>query len=186
MRSIAAPSSSIGPSGRRARGAAQRHEGAGLGVGTAYHSAGGNGFDGLVRITPDGKIHIHTGVGNLGTYSHTVTSRVAAEVLKANWDNCIVVRGDSRKHLPWNIGQFGSNTSFTMARTNYVAAMDAVAKLKEIAAMDLGRRAGRLRHRRRARVREERFDERPHVCASRATRDRARRQVRRARGARTT
>jgi CO/xanthine dehydrogenase Mo-binding subunit len=40
--------------------------------------------------------------------------------------------------LPWNIGQFGSNTSFTMARTNYVAAMDALAKLQEIAAMDLG------------------------------------------------
>jgi CO/xanthine dehydrogenase Mo-binding subunit len=110
----------------------------GVGVGTAYHSAGGNGFDGLVRITPDGKIHIHTGVGNLGTYSHTATSRVAAEVLKANWDNCIVVRGDSRLHLPWNLGQFGSNTSFTMTRTNFVAATDAVAKLKEIAAMDLG------------------------------------------------
>ncbi len=110
----------------------------GVGVGTAYHTAGGNGFDGLVRILPDGKIHIHTGVGNLGTYSHTATSRVAAEVLKANWDNCVVVRGDSSKHLPWNLGQFGSNTSFTMTRTNYVAAMDAVAKLKEIAAMDLG------------------------------------------------
>jgi CO/xanthine dehydrogenase Mo-binding subunit len=109
-----------------------------VGVGTAFHTAGGNGFDGLVRITPDGKIHIHTGVGNLGTYSHTVTSRVAAEVLKASWDNCTVVRGDSRNHLPWNLGQFGSNTSFTMTRTNYAAAMDAVAKLKEIAAMDLG------------------------------------------------
>jgi xanthine dehydrogenase molybdenum-binding subunit len=109
-----------------------------VGVGTAFHTAGGNGFDGLVRITPDGKLHIHTGVGNLGTYSHTATSRVAAEVLKANWDNCIVVRGDSRNHLPWNLGQFGSNTSFTMTRTNYAAAMDAVAKLKEIAALDLG------------------------------------------------
>ena len=91
-----------------------------------------------MRITPDGKVHLHSGVGNLGTYSHTGTSRIAAEVLKANWDNCIVERGDTRKGLPWNIGQFGSNTSFTMARTNYVAAMDAVNKLKEIAAMDLG------------------------------------------------
>src|SRR5690606_1743024 len=44
----------------------------------------------------------------------------------------------SRNHLPWNLSQFGSNTSFTMTRTNYVAAQDAVAKLKEIAAMDLG------------------------------------------------
>jgi CO/xanthine dehydrogenase Mo-binding subunit len=81
---------------------------------------------------------LHSGVGNLGTFSHTGTSRIAAEALKANWDNCVVERGDTRKGLPWNIGQFGSNTSFTMARTNYVAAQDAVAKLKEIAAMDLG------------------------------------------------
>ena len=110
----------------------------GIGVGTAYHAAGGNGFDGLVRLAPDGKLYIHTGVGNLGTYSHTGTSRVAAEMLKMSWDNCVVVRGDSSKHLPWNNGQFGSNTSFTMTRTNHAAAMDAVAKLKEIAAMDLG------------------------------------------------
>ena len=110
----------------------------GVGVGQAYHSAGSNGFDGLVRIAPDGKLHVHTGVGNLGTYSHTATSRVAAEVLKCNWDNCVIQRGDSRKHLPWNFGQFGSNTSFTMTRTNYVAAMDALEKLLEIAAIDLG------------------------------------------------
>jgi xanthine dehydrogenase molybdenum-binding subunit len=110
----------------------------GVGVGTAYHSAGGNGFDGLVRLAPDGKLYIHTGVGNLGTYSHTATSRVAAEVLKMSWENCEVVRGDSSKHLPWNNGQFGSNTSFTMTRTNFAAATDAVEKLKEIAAMDLG------------------------------------------------
>jgi CO/xanthine dehydrogenase Mo-binding subunit len=110
----------------------------GIGLGQAFHPAGFAGFDGIVRITPDGKVHLHSGVGNLGTYSHTGTSRVAAEVLKANWDDCVVERGDTRKNLPWNIGQFGSNTSFTMARTNYVAAMDAVAKLKEIAAKDLG------------------------------------------------
>lgn len=107
-------------------------------VGQAFHPAGFTGFDGLLRILPDGKIHIHTGIGNLGTYSHTGTARIAAEVLGAEWDNCVIQRGDSRKHLPWNIGQFGSNTSFTMARTNYVAAVDAVNKLKEIAALDLG------------------------------------------------
>jgi len=110
----------------------------GVGVGSAFHSAGQTGFDGLVRITPDGKIHIHTGVGNLGTYSYASTSRVSAEVLKCNWDNCIIERGDSRKHLPWNSPQVGSNTSFTQSRTNYVAAMDAKAKLLQIAATDLG------------------------------------------------
>ena len=110
----------------------------GVGIGQAFHSAGANGFDGLVRLTPEGKLHIHTGVGNLGTYSFAGTSRVAAEVLQCDWEHCVIERGDSRKGLPWNLGQFGSNTSFTMSRTNYAAAMDAVAKLKEIAARDLG------------------------------------------------
>ncbi|HUK01291.1 MAG TPA: xanthine dehydrogenase family protein molybdopterin-binding subunit [Steroidobacteraceae bacterium] len=110
----------------------------GIGIGQAYHTAGFNGFDGLLRLTPDGKLHIHTGVGNLGTFSHSATARIAAEVLKCDWDSCIVERGDSRRQLPWNIGQFGSNTCYTMSRTNYVAAMDALGKLKEIAAKDLG------------------------------------------------
>lgn len=110
----------------------------GVGVGSAYHSAGSSGFDGLVRITPDGKLHVHTGVGNLGTYSYAGTSRVAAEVLGYDWDNVILERGRSDKHLPWNLGQFGSNTSFTMTRTNFVAATDAKQKLLEIAARDLG------------------------------------------------
>ena len=110
----------------------------GIGIGQCFHSAGRNSYDGLVRITPDGVLHIHTGCGNLGTYSHTATSRVAAEFLKQNWENCVIERGDSRRGLPWAPTQTGSNTSFTCTRTNYVAAMDAVAKLKEIAAMDLG------------------------------------------------
>ena len=110
----------------------------GVGIGQCYHSAGRNSYDGLIRITPDGILHIHTGCGNLGTYSHTATSRVAAEILKYDWDNCVVVRGDSRRHLSWAPTQTGSNTSFTCTRTAYVAAMDALQKLKEIAAMDLG------------------------------------------------
>jgi len=110
----------------------------GVGIGQGYHSGGFHGFDGLVRITPDGKLHIHTGVGNLGTYSYASTSRVAAEVLGCAWEDCIIEHGDSSRHLPWNFGQFGSNTSFTMSRTNYAAAMDAKRKLQEIAAKDLG------------------------------------------------
>jgi CO/xanthine dehydrogenase Mo-binding subunit len=110
----------------------------GIGVGQAYHSAGASGFDGLVRITPDGKLHIHSGVGNLGTYSYAGTARVAAEALQYDWQNCVIHRGDTRKNLPWNLGQFGSNTSFTMSRSYHAAAMDARQKLLEIAAAELG------------------------------------------------
>ncbi len=106
----------------------------GVGVGQGYHSAGANGYDGLVRITPDGKIHLHSGVGNLGTYSYASTTRAAAEVLRCDWEDCVIERGTTEAHLPWSSYQAGSNTSFTHQRANYVAALDAVDKLKQIAA----------------------------------------------------
>jgi CO/xanthine dehydrogenase Mo-binding subunit len=110
----------------------------GVGIGQAFHAAGRGGLDGIVRITPDGKLHVHCGVGNLGTYSYAGVSRVAPEVLKVRWDNCVIVRGDSRLGLPFSSAQSGSNTSFTMTRATYAGAMDALAKLKEIAAATLG------------------------------------------------
>jgi CO/xanthine dehydrogenase Mo-binding subunit len=110
----------------------------GVGIGQGYHSAGSDGFDGLVRITPDGQIHLHSGVGNLGTYSYASTTRSAAEVLKCDWNNCIIHRGTTEANLPWSSYQAGSNTTFTHSRANYVAAMDAVNKMKEIAAATLG------------------------------------------------
>ena len=109
----------------------------GIGVGTAYHSAGRTGFDGLVVIKPDGKLYIHSGAGNLGTFSYAATSRTAAEVLGMPWERCEIVFGDTGRHVPWNTPQVGSNTSFTLTRTNYVAAMDAKKKLQEIAAKAL-------------------------------------------------
>lgn len=110
----------------------------GLGVGIGYHGAGGRGYDGLVRIGTDGKLYIHSGVGNLGTYSYAGTARAAAEALKMPWERCEILRGRTDNHLPHSSGQGGSNTIFTHTRTNWVAAQDAITKLKEIAAQDLG------------------------------------------------
>ncbi len=110
----------------------------GIGVGQGYHSAGATGYDGLLRITPDGRIHLHSGVGNLGTYSYASTTRAAAEVLKCDWEDCVIHRGSTEENLPWSSYQAGSNTSFTHQRANYVAALDAVDKLKQIAAQSFG------------------------------------------------
>ena len=110
----------------------------GVGVGQAYHSAGRSGYDGLIRITPDGKIHLHSGVGNLGTYSYASTTRPAAEVLGCRWESCVIHHGKSTHHLPWSSAQNGSNTSFTHSRANHVAALDLVEKLKEVAARNFG------------------------------------------------
>jgi len=109
----------------------------GIAVGIAIHPAGRTGFDGLVLIKPDGKLYIHNGAGNLGTFSYAATSRTAAEVLGMPWERCEIIFGDTGRHVPWNSPQVGSNTSFTLTRTNYVAAMDAKKKLQEIAAKAL-------------------------------------------------
>ncbi len=110
----------------------------GVGVGIGYHGAGGRGYDGLVRIGTDGKLYIHSGVGNLGTYSYAGTCRAAAEALQVPWERCEILRGRTDRHLPHSSGQGGSNTIFTHTRTNWVAAQDAITKMKEIAANDLG------------------------------------------------
>ncbi len=110
----------------------------GVGIGQGYHSAGTKGFDGLVRITPDGKIHLHSGIGNLGTYSYVSTTRAAAEVLKCEWEDCVIHHGSTEANLPWSSYQAGSVSTFTHTRANYVAAMDAVSKLKAITAETLG------------------------------------------------
>ena len=110
----------------------------GIGIGQGYHSAGTSGFDGLVRITPDGAVHLHTGVGNLGTYSYASTMRAAAEVLKCDWEDCVIHNGSTDANLPWASYQAGSVSIYTQTRTSYVAAMDAVEKMKAIAAETLG------------------------------------------------
>src|SRR6185437_10731992 len=110
----------------------------GIGVGQGYHSAGSNGFDGLVRITPDGKLHVHTGVGNLGTHSWASTARVPADLLNVSWDNVVIERGDTRKGLPFNSPQAGSLTASTESRTMYAASMDMKDTPTDIAAKMLG------------------------------------------------
>lgn len=110
----------------------------GIGVGQGYHNAGRSGMDGIVRLMPDGRLAVHNGVGNLGTYSYASTSRAAAEVLQMPWERVDIVTGRTDRHLPVTSPQDGSNSIFTNTRTNYGAAQDLLAKMKEIAAMDLG------------------------------------------------
>jgi len=110
----------------------------GIGIGQGYHNAGRSGMDGIVRLMPDGRLAVHNGVGNLGTYSYASTSRAAAEVLQMPWERVDVIGSRTDNHLPQTSPQDGSNSIFTNTRTNWGAAQDLLAKMKEIAAMDLG------------------------------------------------
>jgi CO/xanthine dehydrogenase Mo-binding subunit len=63
---------------------------------------------------------------------------VAAEVLDMPWEKVEVIWGDTGKHVPWTCLSVGSQTTHAMTRANHAGAMDAVRKLQEIAARDLG------------------------------------------------
>jgi xanthine dehydrogenase molybdenum-binding subunit len=88
----------------------------GLGIGQGYHNAGRSGMDGIVMMGPDGRLKIHNGVGNLGTYSYASTSRAAAEVLKMPWERVDIITGRTDLHLPITSPQDGSNSIFTNTR----------------------------------------------------------------------
>ena len=110
----------------------------GIGVALSAFAAGASGMDGLLVIRPDGRVHIHQGIGNLGTESVFDTARAAMEALQTDWEHAEVVWGNTAKHLPWSSIQAGTMTTHAHTRANYAAGHDARRKLQEIAARDLG------------------------------------------------
>jgi len=110
----------------------------GVGVSLSCYVGGTVGFDGLLVITPEGRVRFQSGIGNLGTESVIDVHRAAAEVLGVPWEKCDVVWGDTSKHLPFTCVSGGSQTTHAMTRAAHATAMDARQKLQEIAAKSLG------------------------------------------------
>jgi CO/xanthine dehydrogenase Mo-binding subunit len=112
----------------------------GVGVAMSTFVGGSTGFDGLLVVKPDGRLYIHTGVGNLGTESMSDSHRVSAEMLGMPWEKCELIWGDTARHLPWSCVSGGSQTIHATTRAAHAAASDAILKLQEIAAKALGGR----------------------------------------------
>jgi len=110
----------------------------GVGVSLSCYVGGTTGFDGLLVITPEGRVRFQSGIGNLGTESVIDVHRAAAEVLGVPWEKCDVVWGDTSKHFPFTCVSGGSQTTHAMTRAAHAVAMDARQKLQEIAAKNLG------------------------------------------------
>jgi CO/xanthine dehydrogenase Mo-binding subunit len=110
----------------------------GVGVSLSCYSGGGAGYDGLLVITPQGRVQFQSGIGNLGTESVMDVHRAGAEVLDVPWEICDVVWGDTSRHFPYTCASGGSTTTQTMTRAAYAVATEAKQKLKEVAAKALG------------------------------------------------
>src|SRR5271169_1657311 len=110
----------------------------GVGVSLSCYVGGTIGFDGLLVITPEGRVRFQSGIGNLGTESMMDVHRVGAEILGVPWEKCDVVWGNTAKHLPFTCVSGGSQTTHAMTRAAHAVAVDAKKKLQEIAAQSLG------------------------------------------------
>jgi CO/xanthine dehydrogenase Mo-binding subunit len=110
----------------------------GVGVSLSCYVGGTIGFDGLLVITPEGRVRFQSGIGNLGTESVMDVHRAGAEVLDVPWEKCDITWGDTAKNLPFTCVSGGSQTTHAMTRAAYATAMDAKKKLQEIAAKSLG------------------------------------------------
>src|SRR6266850_6265227 len=112
----------------------------GYGVATSAFVAGSIGYDGLFVIKPDGRMYIQSGIGNLGTESMSDCHRVSAEMVGMPWEKVDVTWGRTDRNLPWSCVSGGSQTTHAHTRAAHAAATDAIKKLQEIAAKDLGGR----------------------------------------------
>ncbi len=125
---------------RRLSGRRRGSKATGVGIGLSPFTAGSSGRDGLLVVRPDGKLHVHQGIGNLGTHSIADTARAASDLLDLAWDRVVVVWGDTSKHLPFSTVQAGSQTTHAHTRANHAAAAALIGLLQELAAAELGGR----------------------------------------------
>ena len=114
----------------------------GLGVALAGHDGGASGYDGLLVITPEGRVRFQSGIANLGTESVFDSFRAAAEKLGVPWEICDISWGDTSKHLPYSCLSVGSRTINAMCRASWAVAEECALRLKEIAAKTHGGEPG--------------------------------------------
>jgi len=110
----------------------------GVGVSLSCYVGGSVGFDGLLVITPQGRVQFQSGIGNLGTEAVIDVHRAGAERLGIPWEICDIVWGDTSKHVPYTCASGGSQTTHAMTRASYAVADEAILRLKEIAAKKHG------------------------------------------------
>jgi xanthine dehydrogenase molybdenum-binding subunit len=113
----------------------------GVGAALSCFHGGSSGFDGLIVITPEGRVRIHTGIGNLGTEAFVDVHRAAAEVLDVPWEAVDLVWGDTAKNLPFSCHSGGSQTVHAMTRAANAVGLECRQRLQEVAAKSLGGQA---------------------------------------------
>ncbi len=108
------------------------------GLGMALHTWGGGGHNSTcrLRISPDGSVETHCGSQDLGTGTRTVMAIVVAETLGLPVEHIKINIGSSK--YPESGPSGGSTTVGGVSESHRRAALDALAKIRDLVAAKLG------------------------------------------------
>ena len=119
----------------------ETHIKTGWGVGTEMHSSGAwpainELSSAVIKTNDDGTFNLLTGVADLGTGAHTAMAQIAAEGLCVPLDHITVPSCDTEV-VPFDIGAYGSRTTYIGGLAVLKAAEDMKTQLLELAAAKL-------------------------------------------------
>ncbi len=104
----------------------------GIGMANLIHTGAGgrlygyNSTDAFIKISEDGTITLITSALDMGQGAHTVMAQIVAEELGVNLENISILSNDTDL-TPYDLGSFGSRTTFV----NGNAALDAARNVKK-------------------------------------------------------
>jgi CO/xanthine dehydrogenase Mo-binding subunit len=110
----------------------------GWGVAAEIHGSGAFPFyeersDAVVRIEEDGRAGVYVGIMDLGTGARTVMAQIAAQELGYKFEDIQLFSGDT-DIVPFDLGAYGSRTSFIGGTAVKKASAEVRKKLLEFAA----------------------------------------------------
>jgi CO/xanthine dehydrogenase Mo-binding subunit/CO/xanthine dehydrogenase FAD-binding subunit len=120
-----------------------RRPGHGVGIATGIHSSGtyaregANRNDSAIDIFADGRVRVRFGGTDTGTGQRTILAQIAAHELGVDLE-CVEVLSTETGRTPYDLGAWGSRGTFYSGNAARKAAIEAAARIKELAARALG------------------------------------------------
>ena len=115
----------------------------GIGLRYSQEHSGRSDSDGLVWIDRDGRVHVPTGIGNMGSGPQTGIGLIVAEVLGVPMERIDVTWADT-SDVAWDFVTDASRSTHCNGKAFYNAALDLARQLKATASAQLGMAADAL------------------------------------------
>jgi putative selenate reductase molybdopterin-binding subunit len=97
-----------------------------------------------IKVNEDGSFNLLVGATDLGTGSDTILAQMAAEVLGVSIDDIIVYSSDT-DYTPFDVGAYGSSTTYVSGKAVVMAAEKVRDRLREVAGEVAGEAASAIK-----------------------------------------